>query len=205
MTPRTLVLVRPRRSLMTTAFLSILAAMVPVFGVLYWFAAVRGSATTVITVAVVNVIVVVGASVALLRQLTVHTEVTETEVRGSGIFSPMVRVPMATIGSVHLVETYVGQGVEPTTQLVVCDEDGQCLFRNRGNFWHDGDLRAVAEAIPAPLHVVSSPMTMPEFFRAYPCSAYWFERMPLLRVAATVAAAGAGLIATFWLVSQVTP
>ncbi len=205
MTPRTLVLVRPRRSLMWTAFFSIFAAMVPVFGVLYWFAMVRGSASTVVTVAVVNVIVVAGAVAALVRQLTVHTTVTETEVRGTGIFSPMVRVPVASIGSVHLVETYVGQSTEPTTQLVLCDQDGVCLFRNRGSFWHDGDLRAVADAIPAPLHLVSPPLTMAEFFRTYPSSAYWFERMPLLRIAATVAAAGAALVATFWLISLVTP
>lgn len=205
MTPRTLVLVRPRRSLIATAIVSIFAAMAPVFGVLYWFAVVRGSVSTIVIVAVVNVIVIVVPTAALLRQLTVYTAVTESEVCGRGIFSPMLRVPVGRVDSVHLVETYVGPGTEPTTQLVICDEDGVCLFRNRGSFWHDGDLRAVAEAIPAPLHTVTPPLTMTEFFRAYPSSAYWFERMPLLRIAATVAAAGAGLFAAFWLISLVTP
>ncbi len=70
-----------------------------------------------------------------------HCEVTDTELRGNGIFSPMVHVPLDRIRSVLLVPTYVGQAPEAVTQLLVRDARGRRLFRMRGNFWHPQDLR----------------------------------------------------------------
>ena len=58
-----LITIRPRRSLMVTAVLSFLAAMVPIFGVLYWFASARDA---IVPVSVVHAIVLaIGAGVLL--------------------------------------------------------------------------------------------------------------------------------------------
>lgn len=184
MTERIVVSVRPRRALLSSAFFSILLAMIPVFGVLYWFSIVHDGWWMVL---VANIVVVALATAALLRQLTVYSAVTDTQLEGRGIFSPVVRVPLERIAGVHLIETYLGQGPEKVTQLLVTDQEGRRLFRMRGNFWHPGDLRAIADALPVAVKVISEPMSMDEFYRNFPGSAYWFEHRPILRVVAIIA------------------
>jgi len=110
--------VRPRRSLMTTAFVSIVLTMIPVFGVLYWFAIQHGSWMLVF---VVHLAVTIACLATHGRQLTVFTAVTETELVGNGIFSPVVRIPLTAIASVVVVPTYIGQSLEPVPQLLVRD------------------------------------------------------------------------------------
>jgi hypothetical protein len=175
----TRVLVKPRRSLLTTALLSAALAFIPVFGVLYWFALAHDSWQAV---AIVNVIVVLIGLALVARQLTVNAEVTATELRGNGIFTLMVHVPLERISSVLLVPTYVGQAPEAVTQLLVRDVRGRRLFRMRGNFWHAQDLRAIADSLPVRLVVIDEPIALSEFFRQYPDSAYWFEDKPGLKV-----------------------
>jgi hypothetical protein len=198
MTETTLVTVRPRRSLLTTAFLSIALAMIPVFGVLYWFSVQHDSWLLVF---VVHVAVVVLCGAALLRQLTVFSAVSATEILGRGIFSPLERVPLDRVHSVHLVETYSGGAADSVTQLLVCDAEGRRLFRMRGTFWHPEDLRAIADALPVPLEVVKHPISMDEFYRTYPNSAYWFERRPLLKFAAYIGAVIVALLASAWVMT----
>jgi hypothetical protein len=154
-------------------------AFIPVFGVLYWFAIEHDSWQAVAGVNVVVVLIGVGL---IVRQLTVHCEVTATELRGNGIFSPLVRVPLSSIHSVLIVPTYVGQAPEAVTQLLVRDARGRRLFRMRGNFWNPGDLRAVADALPVRPGIVDEPISLSDFFRHYPGAAYWFEDKPGLRI-----------------------
>ena len=168
MSTTTLVTVRPRRSLLRTGFISVVLAMIPLFGVLYWFSIEHGSWLIVF---VVHVIVSVAALGVLIRQTMVHSQVTETELIGNGIFSPMIRVPLADIATVDLVETYVGQAPESATQLLVRDADGKRLFRMRGSFYHDGDLQKIAAALPVKPTIVEEPVNLTEFFRTYPGSA----------------------------------
>ena len=176
----TALVVHPRRSLLTTAVLSAVLALVPVFGVLYWFGIENGGWQAV---AIVNgVVLLIGLSM-ILRQLSVRCEVTETELRGNGIFTPMVTVPLEKVHSVLIVPTYIGQAPEPVTQLLVRDARGRRVFRMRGNFWHPADLRAVADALPVRTSISDEPIAISEFFRAYPGSAYWFEDRPGLRAA----------------------
>jgi len=179
-TEQTLVTVRPRRSLITTGFVSVVLAMIPLFGVLYWFSIEHHSWLVVF---VVHLAVTALFLLAIVRQLTVYSAVTETELIGRGIFSPMIRVPLAKIAAVYLVETYVGQAPESVTQLLVTDDEGKRLFRMRGNFYRDGDLKKIAAALPVAAQVVSEPIGITEFFRTYPGSAYWFEHRPILRIA----------------------
>lgn len=198
MSATALVTVRPRRSLIMTGFISIAVAMVPVFGVLYWFSIEHHSWPAVL---VVHVLVTLLAIVIAVRQMMVHSAVTETELIGNGIFTPMVRVPLSQIASVDLVETYVGQTPESVTQLLVRDASGRRLFRMRGNFYPDGALASIAAALPVSPEVISEPISIAEFFRAYPGSAYWFERRPVLRFAVFVAALGIALVIAAWVMT----
>lgn len=172
--------IAPRRSLLVSALVSSLAVVVPVSALFFWFAIPRGQA---IFVVLALVILTIAAAAILMRQLCVDTVIAATELRGRGIFSPMVRVPLDRIASVTLVPSYVGQSAEPVTQLLVRDQEGHRLFRLRGNYWHPGDLRKVANALPVAATTVVEPMTLREFFAAYPGSAYWFENRPWVTVA----------------------
>lgn len=170
----------PRRSLLVSALVSSLVVVIPLSALFFWFAIPRGQA--IFVVLALGILVVVAAAI-LMRQLCVDTVITATELRGRGIFSPLVRVPLDSIASVALVPSYVGQAAEPVTQLLVRDADGHRLFRLRGNYWHPGDLRKVASALPVATTVIAEPMTLSEFYAAYPGSAYWFENRPWVTVA----------------------
>ncbi|QEO08721.1 hypothetical protein [Protaetiibacter larvae] len=178
--------VRPKYSLLSNAFAAIGLATAPVFAVAYWFAASRGG---IEFVAIANVVVVAIGLLLLWRQLRIFAAVTETELIGNGIFTRLVRVPLADITEVRLVPTYQGAAPDPTVQLLVTGAGGRRLFRMRGNFWHEGDLKAIAAALPLPLETVADPLTMHDFFRAYPGSAYWFEDRRLLQILLIAAAA----------------
>jgi hypothetical protein len=194
----TRVLVKPRRSLLTTALLSAALAFIPVFGVLYWFAIDHDSWQAV---AIVNVVVVLIGLALAARQLTVHAEVTETELRGNGIFTPLVRVRLDRIRSVILVPTYVGQAPEAVIQLLVRDVRGRRLFRMRGNFWHPEDLRAIADSLPVRAVVIGEPIALSDFFRQYPDSAYWFEDKPGLKVVLIGGLIAAALAIAVWVMT----
>jgi hypothetical protein len=109
----------------------------------------------------------------------------------------MVRVPLTEIAKVDLVPVYVGQSPETVPQLLVRDADGARLFRLRGTYWHTGDLETIANALPVPTTVAAEPMSVSEFFVAYPGSAYWFEDRPWL-VAGMLAVVIAVCIAIAW-------
>lgn len=198
MTDDEIVRIVPRRSLMVSALISILVVLIPVSAVLYWFAIPRGQGAWI---GVMQAIVVVVALALLWRQLTVDTVVADGELRGRGIFSPMVRVPLEKIATVDVVTVYVGQSPETVPQLLVRDAAGRRLFRLRGTFWHARDLTKVTEALPVPARIAPEPMSFAEFFAAYPGSAYWFENRPWLMagllavcIAASVAAAVGAMV-----------
>ncbi len=194
----TTVQVRPRRSLLTTAFVSIVLAMIPVFGVLYWFAVLHGSWWLVF---VVHLAITVACLATLGRQLTVFTAVTGTELIGRGIFSPLLRVPLSDIASAVIVPTYIGQSPDAVPQLLVRDASGARLFRMRGSFWSTDDLRAVADALPVPPTLVQEPMGIREFYRTYPGSAYWFQNRPALWIAVIALAVLLTVVVAAWVMT----
>jgi hypothetical protein len=197
-TEKTVVTVRPRRSLITTGFVSVVLGMIPLFGVLYWFSIEKDGWFIVF---VVHMVVTALCLLVIVRQLTVYSAVTETELIGRGIFSPLIRVPLDKIASVHLVETYVGQAPESVTQLLVTDDEGKRLFRMRGNFYRDGDLKSIAAALPVKPQVVSEPIGITEFFRTYPGSAYWFEHRPILRLVVFAVSLALALAIAAWVMT----
>lgn len=202
MTDDEIVRIVPRRSLMVSALISILVVLVPVSAVLYWFAIPRAQAGWI---ALGQVIVVVAALALLWRQLTIDTVVADGELRGRGIFSPMVRVPLEKIATVDVVPVYVGQSPETVPQLLVRDAEGRRLYRLRGTFWHAHDLTKVTDALPVPARIVREPLSLAEFFAAYPGSEYWFENRPWLMaglLAVTIAACIAVAIAVMVLLGM---
>lgn len=192
--------IRPRPDLLTTALLAMVVAMVPLFGVLYWFAIPKDSWLSVL---VLQIVVTLACAGLALRQLAVFSTVTATELIGNGIFSPAERVPLAQVSHVDLVKTYVGQSPEAVTQVLVRDASGRRVFRLRGTFWHEDDLTRIAALLPVRPNVVLEPLTMKEFFREYPGSAYWFENKPALTVASFVVGLVGALVLGTWLMTLI--
>lgn len=188
---RTHLRIRPRRSLMTTATVSTILAMIPIFGALYWHTIPSGPWSAVL---IAHAIVFAGSGIVQWRQSTVFAEVTDTHLQGRGIFSPMVRVPLDRIAEVLLIDTYTSHTQDLVTQMLVLDRDGRPLWRMRGNFWHAHELRALADALPVVPEVGDEPLSMAAFFREYPGSAYWFEDKPVIRVLAITAGVAALLV-----------
>ncbi|HEY4226535.1 MAG TPA: hypothetical protein VGM70_12050 [Pseudolysinimonas sp.] len=178
--------------------MSIVLAMIPVFGVLYWFAAQHGSWHLVF---VVHLAVSAAAIAVLLRQLTVYTAVTASELVGRGIFSPLERVPLERIASVVIVSTYVGQSLDAEQQLLVRDASGRRLFRMRGSFWPPGALVAVADSLPGEPVILREPISFRTFFTTYPGSAYWFENKPMLWIAVGVLMVGLAVAIAAWVMT----
>lgn len=198
MTEERVVAVRPKRSLIRTGFVSTVLAMIPLFGVLYWFSIERNAWQPVV---VVHVMVTLVAILVIVRQLEVFTAVTPTELVGNGIFSPLIRVPLSEIAAVHLVETYVGQAPDSVTQLLVTDAAGNRLFRMRGSFYHEGALQSIAAALPVKPQVVAEPIGITEFFRSYPGSAYWFDNRPILRLVVVAIGLATALTVAAWVMT----
>lgn len=191
--------VRPKHSLLGNAFASIVLGTTPIFAVAYWFTSTRGGMGLVVAA---HALVLATGLLLLWRQLSLFCAVTDDELIGNGIFTTLVRVPFARVHRVQLVPTYLGAATDPVMQLLVTDADGRRLFRMRGNYWHTADLRALTAALPVAVEDEHEVLSMREFFAAHPGSAYWFEnRLPLLVVAAVVAAAGA-LAAAAWIMGM---
>lgn len=172
--------IRPKFSLLSNAFAAIVLGTAPIIGVAFWFASTRGG---IELVTIAAILVLAGGLLLLWRQLSVYCAITDTELRGNGIFSPMVRVKLADIREVELIPTYLGAAPDPALQLLVTGDNGKRLFRMRGNFYHRAELRAFAAALPVPAETVAEPMSLQDFFRAYPGAAYWFENRRPLQVA----------------------
>lgn len=195
---RVRVRVRPKFSLLGNAFAAVLLGTTPIFAVVYWFASTRGG----MELAVVSHLVVLGTGLALVwRQLRVYCAVTDSELIGNGTFTPLTRARFTEVQRVLLVRTYIGAAPDPVLQLLAVGADGRRLFRMRGNFWHEADLRAVAAAMPSPTETPGEPLTMREFFTAYPGSAYWFENRRPLQAAILAVTVIAALVGAVWIMS----
>lgn len=188
--------IRPKHSLLGNAFAAILLGTTPAFLVMYWFTAERGGLELVV---VAHLVVLVIGLLLLWRQLSVFCAVTDDELIGNGIFTPLVRARLADIRRVQLLRTYLGAASDPVLQLLVTGADGRRLFRMRGNYWHAADLRALAAALPVAVEEAREPITMREFFAASPGAAYWFENRRPLQVAIIAVASIAVLAAAVWI------
>ena len=180
MTTRFDFLMRPRRSLLRTAWIAGLVGSVPVFAVLYWEAIQSGG--SIATVVHTHIAVMIAGLLTFWRQRSVFTGITQGALVGNGIFSPVVRVPLDEIHRVEFVRVESKEPGESSLQFVALDADGRTRFRMRAQYWHLEDLHALADRLGC-TGDRKDPMTAEEFFWAYPGSAYWFEKHPVLRFA----------------------
>jgi hypothetical protein len=194
MTARFEFLMRPRKSLLRTAWIAGLVGSLPVFAVLYWEAVQSGGSLS--TVVHTHILVMIAGLLIFWRQKSVFTGITQGALVGNGIFSPVVRVPLDEIHRVEFVQVESRDPGEPALQFVALDEEGRTRFRMRALYWHLEDLRALADRLGC-AGDRKDPLTTEEFFEAYPGSAYWFEKYPVLRFAlGAVGVVGAVLGAT---------
>ncbi|MCU1406020.1 MAG: hypothetical protein JWQ43_2323 [Glaciihabitans sp.] len=174
------VLIRPKHEMTRTAWLTFFVTVIPLFGVLYWYTAPLGVWPQVLAAQVALAVACVFVDV---RQRMVFTSVSDTAIEGNGIFSPRQSVPLDSVQSVALVNVYTTVPNEFSTQMVVLDTAGRCVFRMRGHFWHTADVEAVCAAIGRPVIEPPTHLSEAEFFEAYPGSRYWFERSTPVRIA----------------------
>lgn len=167
-------IIRPKIELSRTALLTFIIVSIPIFGVLYWYTEPHGAWQALVVAA--QITLAVACSALWVRQRQVYSAVSSHAVQGNGIFSPTMVIPLANISNVTLVPVYQSHPNETNTQLVVLGNDGRCLWRLRGQFWHADDLRTITQAIGQPVVVETTPLSADEFFAEYPGSAYWFER-----------------------------
>jgi hypothetical protein len=90
--------VRPKRSLLGEAFAAIVLGTTPIFAVVYWFTSTHGGME--LAIAAHAVVIAIGL-LLVWRQLRVFCAVTDHELIGNGIFTPLVRVELASIRRVH--------------------------------------------------------------------------------------------------------
>ncbi|NEM92150.1 hypothetical protein [Galbitalea soli] len=167
------VVVRPKRSLLTTAVVTYVAITVPVFAVAYWYTAAVGGWEWIL---VLHILLALACLATLLRQTRVFAAVSGELVSGNGIFSRTQSVPRSAIARVVLARVYARDSSERTIQLVALDAGGRCLFRLRGQYWAREDLDTFAGAIGCQVVHAGAPLSQGEFFTTYPGSRYWFER-----------------------------
>jgi hypothetical protein len=165
--------VRPKRSLSTTAIITFFALTIPVFAVLYWYTAPLHAVRWVLGA---HIVIALLCLVTLFRQSTVFAALTKDQLVGNGIFSPTVSVPRSRIRSVALAQVYGRESSEISTQFAALDDKGNCVFRMRGEFWHDDDLRTLATALNVGKVEETPPLSREEFYAKYQGSRYWFER-----------------------------
>ncbi|TFB47306.1 hypothetical protein [Cryobacterium tagatosivorans] len=150
-----------------------LALFSPIFAVLYWLTVPEGTWLPV-AVAQLGVTVVFGLGVVGFHRTGIwvdHSGITER-----GFFGRVDSYPAAEVGSILLLELYLGDALDTNAHLFVVGVDGRRLVRMRGQYYSHASMDTVIEQLGAPVVHVSEPMTLRELNRARPELLYWFER-----------------------------
>lgn len=190
--------VAPKKTLLVNALLSYLLITLPLFGSAFLLGAPHGMTELILTANIGTVLV---GLLAYVRYRMAFVGVTEDRLVKRSYLGRASSVPLSSIATVVLVETYRTHATDCSPQLLICDAKGRRLSRMRGTFWTEKSMRAVADSLDRPLTQVREPMTTKEFFAAYPGSAYWFENRPALTALAVVVAFAFALVAVLGLMS----
>jgi len=164
---------RPHGHLLRQSTLSILAFFAPVFAVLYWLTIPLGEW---IPVLVVQLIVMLAATVGIVGFLRTCVWVDDTGISERGFFGQVSSFPAAQVASVVVLELYQSGAIDTHPQLFATGADGRRLVRMRGQFYSRGAMETVADELGAPVVRVPDPMTLTELNRLRPELLYWFER-----------------------------
>jgi hypothetical protein len=186
--PNQVVVLRPRAELMRTGLLSYLLLSIPLFGALYFLSAPDGPWGVALVFHLLTLAVV---GLAYIQYRRTYIGVTVDFLEERGFLTKVISIPLASVQSAVLVETYRSSSAETVHQLVLSGVDGQRMLRMRGTFWHETAMRQLVATLGIPVTERVEAMTKKAFFAEYPGSAYWYENRPVIAV---LAIAG-GLIA----------
>lgn len=167
--------VRPRRRLLRDGLLAIGLVLGALVVPLLFFAIPSG-----------DLVVVVGAGLAVAALTAAGVadySRSSVTVAGHALFkrsflAQPLRVELADIAAVHLVEVYISGTTQTVPQLLALDEDGRRLFRMRGQYWTRHGMALVAAATGATVIETTEALTQREFHAAWPQAAYWYENRP---------------------------
>jgi hypothetical protein len=143
-----------------------------VFIVLYLVTAPSGEWPIVLAwQAVATALVIAGCA----RYFFVAMWVSAESVGERGFFTPGRDYPISRVARVVRARIF-RHGSDEVEQLFVCDAQGRCLIRMRGQFWANREMNALTEALGVPVAVLPDVVTLRELSREHPRLAYWFER-----------------------------
>jgi len=180
---------RPNPRLFRQAIAALLAFAVPGFGVVYFVTIPLGSWLPVlIAQAVVSALFLIAAWAFFRVGIWVHPG----GIVERGFFGLVIRVPIESIASTVLVQTYYGGGAETVPQFFVCGHDGRQLVRMRGQFWSAENMTAARDTLGVPTSELTEGVSTKDILVHYPGLLYWFERRPILAIGALGAALAMG-------------
>ena len=171
--------VAPRASLLVNGALSLVFVSVALFGSLYYLAVPLGTWPAVLAIHVLTTLVFIAA---WLRYRGTYVGVIDGRLEYRGFLRSTWAVPITSVSSVTIVRTYRPNSPDTSAQLLLRDAKGGPVLRMRGLFWHERDMRAIADALGHELTIRPDPMTTTEFLAAYPGNAFWFEGRPVILV-----------------------
>ena len=186
------VLIRPRRSLVRSTFLSVVFSAVPLAVALVWVSLPLQLWSLVATV-VVAIAALVG--IVFVRLGTAFIGIDPTNVVIRGVVTSDRRVARDRVHAVGLATTY-GSAIERTSrELVAFDAEGAPLFRLGATVWGEDGLDRIVDALGVQVVEDRRPMPAREFARRYPASRAWYEqRGPIVLVGALAVVVVAGLL-----------
>lgn len=164
---------RPRGHVLRHSAIAALALCAPIFSVLYWLTVPIGAW---IPVAAAQVVLTLLCALALIAYLRTGIWVDHSGITERGFFGRVDSFTTAKVGSILLLELYLGDALDTNTHLFVTGTDGRLLVRMRGQFYSRSSMDIVIEQLAAPVVRVDEPMTLRELNRARPELLYWFER-----------------------------
>jgi len=169
------VVVRPRTSLHVAGLLSFAFVTIVLFGALYWLAAKNN---TVEAIGVAHAVFIAICAFIYVRYRRLSFIIHDDYIIERHLFRLHSRIDIADVAKVVRARTYRPQSIETVKQLLALDQDGQRLFRMRGQFWTTDAIDTVMRASRAPVVFLEIPMSQTEFFEEFPTAPYWFQRRP---------------------------
>lgn len=182
--------IQPARPVRLRAWALGLALSMPVFFALYWLTVPTGHSVHVI---IAHAAVLLAFAIAAERLRRAKIVFSADGIRNSTWLSTRF-TPVSELASILVLTLADGQTLHQFAQYFFLDRSGRTRLRLRGQFWSKADLSRAAAFYDLPVSLIPSTISGKEARATYRTQLQWFERRPVLTVAALVAAfvAGAG-------------
>jgi len=172
------IVLRPDHHVQRDTLKVFLAFCVPTFAVLYWITIGRG---TWLPVAICQAAVTVVYGLSMIAAYRALIRIDQNGISERGFFRAFTTFPPDQIGSLVLLDLYVGGSLDTTRQLFVTGHDGRLLIRLRGQFWSSADMDTVVDELGVPVLHIPQPLDLTALNALRPELLYWFERRITLR------------------------